>query len=50
MERLEGLYLFSGLGVSGNSPVRVSRHGRGKGSLGLAAEAAAPETWLRISG
>ena len=43
-----GLYLLSGLGVPGDSPVRVSRCGWGKGSLGLAAEAAAPATrpWI----
>ena len=38
---MEGLYLFSGLGAPGDSPVRVSRCGWGKRSLGLAAEAAA---------
>ena len=50
---MEGLHLLSSLGAPGDSSVRVSRCGQGKGSLGLAAEAAeaaVPATRLHISG
>ena len=39
---MEGLHLLSDLGAPVDSPVSVSRYGQGKGSLGLAAEAAPP--------
>ena len=36
--------------LAGDSPIRVSRRDWGKESVGLAADAAVPATWLRISG
>ena len=41
-DQVERLYLHAGLGTPRDPPVRASRGGQGKGSLGIFADTAAP--------